>query len=171
MITQLAQFSSVEQIQGVNDRLDTLTLAQAAANQTQASVLVGKAVSYKTSQLNHTSGVPTPISAQIQGTPSSMTAVITDSQGRTVRTLNFGAQVPGPFTGTWDGRDLSGAEVPSGAYSVKLIATDASGNVIPTTTQASGKVTGINFVGGSPQLLVNGTQVPLGSVIEINQAV
>jgi flagellar basal-body rod modification protein FlgD len=171
MVAQLAQFSTLEQMQGVNDRLDTLALAQASANQTQASMLVGKSVSYKTSQLTHTSGAPTPISAQLQGSASAITAVISDASGNKVRTLNFGAQAAGVFSGTWDGRDQAGNELPSGAFTVTMTAVNDAGNQVPIATQSSGNVTGVTFVTGAAQLLVNGAQVPLNSVIEIDQAI
>src|SRR5918911_1658535 len=45
-IAQLAQFSSVEQLQGVSSRLDTLLLATASANQMNTASLVGKDVSF-----------------------------------------------------------------------------------------------------------------------------
>jgi flagellar basal-body rod modification protein FlgD len=46
-IAQLAQFSSLEQLQGVSSRLDSLLQATATASQLQTSALVGKTVSYR----------------------------------------------------------------------------------------------------------------------------
>ncbi len=47
-IAQLAQFSSLEQLQGVSSRLDTLLVAQTSGNQLTAASLVGKTVSWVT---------------------------------------------------------------------------------------------------------------------------
>src|SRR5690242_15281966 len=46
-IAQLAQFSSVEQLQNVSSRLDSLLLATASANQLSTASLVGKDVGFK----------------------------------------------------------------------------------------------------------------------------
>ena len=48
-IAQLAQFSSLEQLQGVSSRLDSLLLAVGSSNQLGAASLVGKDVTFKTS--------------------------------------------------------------------------------------------------------------------------
>src|SRR5450432_3182658 len=50
-VAQLAQFANVEQLQSVNQSLDTLLVAQSSSNQTQAIGLIGKNVSYKSSSV------------------------------------------------------------------------------------------------------------------------
>jgi flagellar hook assembly protein FlgD len=56
-----------------------------------------------------------------------VTAVITDSAGKSVRTLSADAD-EGKGTLTWDGRTAGGAPVPDGRYTVTFAARDAAGN-------------------------------------------
>jgi hypothetical protein len=51
---------------------------------------------------------------------------IYDSSGRVVRTLDDGRKPAGSYSATWDGRDKSGEELPSGIYFCRLRAGDAT---------------------------------------------
>src|SRR5262245_61991177 len=50
-VAQLAQFASVEQLQGANSRLDGLLVSSAAAQQLSAVSLVGREVTYRSGAL------------------------------------------------------------------------------------------------------------------------
>ncbi len=64
-------------------------------------------------------GVPTSINTTIF-TPGPVSIRVYDSDGRPLRTLFDGARAAGAFTVTWDGRNASGASVPSGLYFVAV---------------------------------------------------
>jgi flagellar basal-body rod modification protein FlgD len=169
-VAQLAQFSNLEQLQGVNTRLDSLTVGQAGANQQAAANLVGKDVSYKSSSVAWTQGTSgAAIGAQLTSQATTVTATIKDPSGAVVRTLRYGAEPAGNFSATWDGLDDHGNVLPSGTYTLSVAAADGSGKAITTTAQGSGRVTGVSFATGSAQLVVNGQFVPLSDVIEVDQ--
>ena len=169
-VAQLAQFSNVEQLQGVNSRLDSLALGQAGANQQAAANLVGKSVAFKSNQVHLDSGAPATIGGQLSGAATSVIAVITDASGRTIRTLPLGGGQAGSFSGAWDGRDDAGNLAATGDYTVKLVAADGSGKTVGVTGQSTGKVTGVSFATGAAQLIVNSIRVDLSNVIEVDQA-
>jgi flagellar basal-body rod modification protein FlgD len=169
-IAQLAQFSSVEQLQSANENLGNLLLAQAAANQTSAAGLVGKDVQFRTTEVQLGTG-PATLSAQLDSAATSVSATISDSTGHVVRTLDAGSSPAGALSLAWDGRDESGSPVGPGAYTVSITALDARGNAVPVTQSATGRVSGISFAGGVPRLVVDGQQISLSDVIEIDQPI
>ncbi|HUJ24572.1 MAG TPA: flagellar hook capping FlgD N-terminal domain-containing protein [Myxococcales bacterium] len=168
-VAQLAQFSNVEQLQTANSTLSSLLTAQAAGNQTAATSMVGKDVQWRSSQVQLGAG-PATLHAQLDSSAAAVTATITDSTGRTVRTLQVADAGAGPLNISWDGRDDSGNALPPGTYGFNVTAADMSGNPVNVTQSASGLVTGISFAGGTAQLIVNGQDVNLSDVIEIDQA-
>src|SRR5213076_3542955 len=64
-VAQLAQFSSLEQMQNVNSTLQSLLVGQASQNNTGAINLVGKDVRYKTDQITLEQGQTATTSAKL----------------------------------------------------------------------------------------------------------
>jgi flagellar basal-body rod modification protein FlgD len=168
-IAQLAQFSSVEQLQNLGSRLDTLLLAQASSNQMMAASLVGKTVSFTSSQVAlPAAGQPVQVAAT-SSAAAAVVAVVQDASGKTVRTLALGSQPAGPFTFSWDGRDDRGNALPAGAYGVKLTAKAADGSSVTVKSQGSGLVQGVSFDSGAAELVVNGVHVKMTDVVQVSQ--
>ena len=165
-VAQLAQFSNVEQLQTANSTLTSLLTASAAANQTAATSMVGKDVQWRSSQVQ----LGGTIHAQLAGNAAQVTATISDSTGRTVRTLQVSSASAGALSLPWDGKDDSGNALPPGAYGFDVAASDLRGNAVGVTTAASGHVSGVSFANGVAQLIVDGQAVNLSDVVEIDQA-
>jgi flagellar basal-body rod modification protein FlgD len=166
-IGQLAQFSSLEQVQATNSRLDSLLLAQASANQTAASSFIGKDVLYRTSDvaLTETGGK---IVARSSASASTLTATITDAKGKVVRTISLQDVPAGPLTIPWDGLSDTGVKLPNGTYSVQVEAKDARGQAVTVQPEGRAKVTGVTFSEGYPQLIVNDLPINMSDVIEVS---
>jgi flagellar basal-body rod modification protein FlgD len=168
-VTQLAQYSEVEQMTSVNSNLQSLILAQSSGNQTAATSLVGKDVSFRSSQLTLAGGQAVPISGTLTADVASVSAQISDASGRVVRTLRSGAAAAGSFRASWDGKDDAGNSLPDGTYSIALAGQDAQGNAVDVLSQGSGRVTGVSYASGSARLIVGGNLVSLADVIEVDQ--
>lgn len=168
-VAQLAQFSSLEQMQNVTARLDSLLSATTTSTQVTAASLVGKAVTYDAGGVDLTAGQPAAMQVQLGGA-ATVTAVIQDASGRTVRTLALGAHAAGTFDLSWDGLDGSGGALPSGHYTVALSAKDATGASVAVQGLAKGTVQGVQVGTGGTSLVVGGTTVNLSDVIEITQS-
>src|SRR6266542_704728 len=126
-IAQLAQFSSVEQLQNLTSRLDTLLLATASTNQMSTASLVVKDVAFKADGVDVAAGVSSPLQIKLPAR-ATVTAVVQDASGRTVRTLPMGVRDAGTFDLGWDGRGDGGAPLPAGHYTVKLSAKGTDGS-------------------------------------------
>mgnify|MGYP003343091163 CR=1 FL=1 len=168
-VAQLAQFSNLEQLQSANQSLQSLLLLQAGMSQTSDAALVGKQVLYTTSSLSVDQGHPADMQATLDGSATQVTAVITDSSGKTVRTLNLGSQSQGQVHLGWDGRDDQGRQVSDGAYTVKFVAVDGAGHGVNVTQAARGLVDAVSFKNGYAELLIGSERVKLADVQEIGQ--
>jgi flagellar basal-body rod modification protein FlgD len=169
-VSQLAQFSSVEQMTSMNDTMSQLLIAQAGANQTNTASLVGKSVTVSDSNVTLGGTTPVALGGTLAGTAAVVTVKITNSAGTVVRTLTESGGAAGNWKGAWDGKDDNGVALPAGTYSIALSGTDVSGNAITCAPTSTGVVTGVSFVNGAARLVVNGNSVPLSSVTEIDAA-
>jgi len=169
-VAQLAQFSSLEQAQNMNKTLDSLAMAAATTNSTTAASFIGRTATYTSNQVAITTGGGGVIQAQLASSATTVTATISDATGKAVRTLNLTNLGAGAQTITWDGKSESGTQLPGGTYTVKLEGKDAQKNSVDISQQGTALVTGIKFVGGVAQLIVNGLPIGMNSILAVNVA-
>jgi flagellar basal-body rod modification protein FlgD len=170
LASQLAQFSSVEQLTDVNTNLQQLMVSQGAQSQVADASLIGTQVMYSSNSVSLTAGQPVSLDASYATAPAQVTVTIQNSAGQTVRTMQLGPQPAGQSTVSWDGMDDNGNPLPSGNYTATITAADVSGNPITVTQESTGIVSGITFTNGYPQLVVNGVDIDLSNISQINQA-
>jgi flagellar basal-body rod modification protein FlgD len=168
-IAQLAQFSSLEQMQGVSSRLDSLLLAAASSNQMNTASLVGKDVSFKASGVDLADGTKPSLQVKIAAR-GAVACVVQDDSGRTVRTLALGTHDAGTFDLGWDGRDDRGNALPAGHYTVKVSARGADGSDLTAEARSSGRVQGVSFDGDAAELIIGTSHVKLADVVQITQS-
>jgi len=168
-VSQLAQFSSLEQAMTTNDKLSAMQLSESAMVNAQVASLVGKSVLVRTqSVIMPASGTPPPITLQLGADASKVSVSIQDASGTVVRVLDAGALAAGTQTVAWDGKNTSGNRVPAGSYTVAVTATDAQGQAVTVNSEVTGVVTGVAFDTGSAQLELGGsTRVNPSDVVEI----
>src|SRR6188508_3232356 len=95
-VAQLAQFSSLEQSVGINDRLDQLAQQNQGLQNSQVVQLVGKTATVKGSIVTlKGQGQTVPISFKTEGATKESTVVIKDQAGSTIRTLKVGPKAAG----------------------------------------------------------------------------
>lgn len=170
LTAQLAQFSSLEQLTGVNTRLDTLA---SAAKQTTGSALLnllGKQVSVDGGQLPITGGQVPPVTYQLAQASGRVTATVRDVAGEAVRVMDLGAQAAGAQTFTFDGRDGLGQPLADGVYRLEITAA-VPGAKAPTTVplQTLATVDGVDLGADPPTLLVGGQRIPFDQVREVHE--
>lgn len=160
-VAQLAQFSSLEGITTLNDTVSGLASSYSSSQALQASSLVGRSVIAQTDKavvdtsksLNGTVVVPTSVSAA--------TVKITNSEGKTIRTLEMGSQSAGNASFIWDGKDDAGAVAPAGTYTFGATATiDSKATSLITYLPATVNSVTISQTGGELMLNLAG----MGSV-------
>jgi flagellar basal-body rod modification protein FlgD len=170
-VSQLAQFSALEQALGTNSRLDTLSQQEAGVANSQTAALVGKSVTVRGSNVTTDgSGLAQPIGFTLNGAASQVTVTITDSSGKTVRTMQTGAHAAGLVNTAWDGRDGNGLLQTPGTYTVSVSAKDSSGTTVGVTQQTTGTLKAVSFDSGYTKLILdNGVEAPASDLLRVNQ--
>jgi flagellar basal-body rod modification protein FlgD len=173
-VSQLAQFSSLEQLINVNSKLDdfstTIASLQSTDQMGQAVALLGKTIKAQGNIFQVNSGEAGDVSCVLGGDASKVTVSIYNSSGTLVRTLEMGSQSGGEVDISWDTKDNSGNKVPDGTYSYKVNAVDASGASVTAATLVSGTVDEVLQDAGTVYLKVNGRVISLSSVLTVDDS-
>lgn len=171
-VAQLAQFSSLEQSIGINDRLDALAIQNQGMQNTQIVGLVGKEATVKGDIVTlNGQGSIVPISFTLDEAAQESTIVIRDAAGRTVRTIPVAAKAAGTVTVTWNGQNDAGNPQPAGPYKVTVTAKDADGSPVSLTQQSKGLVQSVSFDRGFPVIhLDSGVAAPVGDLLSVSPA-
>jgi len=167
MITQMAQFSGVEQQTDTNTLLTSLQGQVSALFQAQSSSLIGSNVEVTSSSLN-LSGGSASIGIQLPTAASKVALAIQNTAGQTVATMSPGAMAAGDQVVTWNGKDNNGNQLADGTYTVSIAATDPSGASVAATTTSYATVTAVNFSNGAIMVTAGGQQFPLSSISTIS---
>ena len=165
-ISQLATFSSLEQLQGINDGIQVTVLMNQAVNNSLATNLIGKEVMVTGDTVSLGDSGDVPFRLELAG-DARVSVSITDADGRVVRTMDLGSKSAGKSDETWDGKDDNGERLAAGTYHVKVTALDSGNVAVGATTRMRAKVEGVRFVEGIGYLVVGGQQVPLSDVEEV----
>jgi flagellar basal-body rod modification protein FlgD len=169
-VSQLAQFSALEQAMGTNKRLDFLTSQQQGVANTDVANLVGKSVTVKGSSVAlDGTGLAQPVHFSLGDGADKVTVSIKDSSGNTVRTMQVGAHAAGLVNVAGDGRDDNGLNQPAGNYTVQVDARNASGAPVDASMQTTGILTSVNYGNGYAQLVLdNGVSAPASDLLSVN---
>ena len=159
---QLAQFSSLERLDNINDQLKTMNLYQASVNSAQSVNLIGKQVSAKGNVIK-AEGASTDLVYNLSEDANKVSVKIYNKNGDLVDTLEFGNQKKGKNSVKWDCSGVS-----KGDYTFVVSATDVNGDNVGADTMTTGVVSGVTFKNGSPYLSINGQEISFGDVISVN---
>ena len=169
LVTQLAQFTSVEQAIETNQRLAALQGATATQGRTALAGLIGREVSADARTMHWRSDGSAPrVAFELQGSAQKVDVQITDASGRLVRSMHLGQMGVGGQSVPWDGRSDSNTIMPDGDYDVTLQATDANGKPVQAMTQTRGIVTGVGFDSGGASIVVGDIRLRPQDIQEIN---
>jgi flagellar basal-body rod modification protein FlgD len=158
MISQLAQFSQLEQTKQMTDALSSFVEQQNNANATNLVTLLGRQVTATGSSVSLTAGTPPSLSYQLAANASKVTVQVLNGAGAPVRTYALLNQNAGNQSIAWDGKDSSGNRLPPGIYSFAVTATAANGTPVTAQTTNTGTVSGIQFNSSGPMVVLESGQ-------------
>ena len=166
---QLAQFSSLEQLQNIEATLNGFEVYQSTLNNIQSSGFIGKSVTATGSMFGVNGGNPDPIRFDLVNDADSVYIQVYDDFGGFVTDIQAGARQAGEQQVAWDGQDSNGVAVADGAYTFTVMAMNSDGAVVSSNSYTTGIVTGVDYKTGATNLLINDREVPISSVIRIEE--
>jgi flagellar basal-body rod modification protein FlgD len=171
MLAQLAQFSSLEQLENMNTNLKSnlelnLLLTQ-VLNNTAAAGLVGKTIVASADNITLDSSGSAAVRFDLNGAAQRVVVTIKDQSGLTVRTMEAQGMAAGRNELSWDGKNADGKPVAAGTYSIAIQALDSEGKTVSATALFTGEVTSVRFKNGEAYLVVDGQEISIGDVLEI----
>lgn len=166
---QLAQFTSVEQLIGINEKLEMQGAASAQLaqnlNSTAALSVIGKDVLAVGDVVTVPEDGPAGITFGVGGAGGSATVRILDAQGKEVASQEIGYVGAGR-------QDLDVTEMTSdlapGTYRYAVEVVDESGEPVRVEEFARLRITGLRFGPDGPVLTAGELEIALADVIEIS---
>lgn len=169
-IAQLAQFSSLEQMQNIASGVEMLALTQTAATNSQMVNLIGKRVIVPGSSLSIDSENQNPVELRFSVDSETDTPpthiMIKDQDGDVVRTLEITDFNAGMNEIMFDGKDKDGNLLDAGNYTYKLV-DSSSMPVEGVSTYSNFVVDSVAYQGSNILLKSDGTTIDLGDVSEV----
>ncbi|KAA1173860.1 flagellar hook assembly protein FlgD [Marinobacter salinexigens] len=155
-IAQLAQFSSLEEIQNLSSTVDDAMGQFRSSQALQASAMVGKTVLAPSGVGILGSEGEVTGTIQVPASTGGVKLNVLNSSGELVRQLDLGASEPGVLSFSWDGTDGNGNSLPQGPYSIvasgsysggsEQLSTMVSANVDSVSLGQDGSIT-LNLAG------------------------
>ncbi len=168
---QLAQFSSLQQLQNLNTSMTTSINANYALtqsiNNTLSSTLIGKEVKIGGGSIQNTGQGSVQLGYTLPSNAVSASITVTDSNGNVVRTISNVPTASGDNKLSWNFSDNNGSSLPNGTYTYTVNATDVNGNSITATPFIEGIISGVQFGANGASLVVGNSQYQLSDVLEI----
>ena len=175
-VAQLAQFTSLEQLQEINAGMENLNTTMTGSQLMTATGFIGKDVVAKGNQITKLSAAGQVVTTRswftIDEAATKVQATILDSNGNPVHAEELGAFQAGTHQYIWDGKNSAGQEVGNGVYSLIISAQDKNDKaIIIQQQQLTARVVGVANENGVYQLVLDGGRVVnLMDVTEISQA-
>lgn len=169
--SQLAQFSSLEQLTNMNSSLETsinanLQLSQ-SVNNTMTAALIGKEVKLGVSSIKYNKEESVKIGFNLASEASTVSVKVYDKDGVLVRTFEPTDKSTGDHTIEWDFKDENGNKVNVGDYTFKVEAKNLQGADLTVGSWMQGIINGIRFGENGTRLVIGNSEYGLSDVSEI----
>ena len=165
-VSQLAQFSQLEQTAKQADLLQKSLDAQTASLQYTLLPMVGRQVSIDRPLTQLENGQAS-LTYALEKNAARVQITILDQSSQVVRTLDYTGLQAGLNQTQWDGKDSKGVAMPPGVYEYAISAVDQQGASVVATGHAQLTVTGIRMEDGQSKLAVGTITVDPSEVVEV----
>lgn len=163
--TQLAQFSSVEQLTNISDQIQQQQGSNRALarsiNNGVATDLIGRSVEASGNQFQWNGEGEQTLGMDLSAPASEVTVTIRNSAGTAVHTRTLENVGAGPKEITWDGTTEEGSRLPTGTYTFDVEATDGQGESVDGSQYVEGTVDRVTFGKDGTRLWVDGTKLSM----------
>ena len=166
--------SQLVQMTGVEQQLNTNSLLQQVVSNTSGGVsgavaMIGTNVKATSTTANLTNGQAQWV-YNLPAGAADLKVQVLDANGNVVAAQAPSDMSAGDHVFTWNGKNLAGSQLANGGtYSLQVSATDSTGAALTATSYVEGLVTGVTQNNGAASIIVNGSAVPVSSVISVNK--
>lgn len=165
-VSQMAQFSSLEQLINLNTSMTSLTDASNNQQMINATSYIGKQVTVSGNSIGKVTDAAanttsiTKFRYAPNDTVASGTITVRDADNNVIYTEDVGAKASGTtYEFTWSGLNSSGTAAPDGVYTVNLSLLNANGEAVLADQVVDAKVTGVVNDSGTVYLGLDGGQL------------
>ena len=171
-VAQMAQFSSLEQLQNMNQTMERSQGAdaelQAAFKNNLVTSLVGKAVEVPTQEVAY-DGETTEVAYRLGPQARSASLQILDARGQMVRELELDTSQAYNKV-EWDGKSVSGDKVPKGAYLAVVTAAGPGGVPVEADMLKRVRVDAVRYAGSEARIWADGRELALSDLRGVVEA-
>lgn len=166
--SQLAEFSSLEQMSNINQNVKNLSGTTEAINKLTSLSMLGKQVVLQKDTFS-LADEPVKLGYQLEKPATQVNLKIKDADGATVAQVEGDKVTAGNHFVSWDGQGLNGQDLPPGKYSFSV-------EVIRNGEHSKGKslvrseVTGLENQGSINRLLTELGPVGIQDILEVQEA-
>ena len=154
-VAQLAQFSSLEGINTLNDSVNNISSNFSSSQALQASSLVGRSIIIQTDKAMVDTSKSMTGSVAVTSAVGNVSVKITDKDGNVVRTVDMGAQSAGSQSFIWDGKNDKGEVAPAGTYTFNATTKNDKGEPLALATSLPATVTSVTLSKTGGEMLLN----------------
>ena len=175
-IAQLAQFTSLEQLQGINEGVGNLNTSMNQSQMVSATSFIGKDILANGAQITKVSDgkdiYTTDFMYTIDKPMAKGQVNVFDDKGNLVYSDTLTSKQAGTHAyNSWPGTNMNGKEVPDGTYKVIISCQDEDDKPVMPSTQFVGRVVGVENKDGVYSLvLAGGRTVKFTDVAEVYQS-
>ena len=149
-VSQMAQFSSLEQLINLNTSMSSLTTATNNDQMINATSYIGKEVTVSGNSIGKVTDATAKTTSitKFRYAPNdavaSGTITVRDADNNVIYTESVGAKASGTtYEFNWSGKDMSGAVAADGVYTVNLALLNSKGEAVISDQVVDAKVTGV----------------------------
>lgn len=168
-MSQMTEFSNLEQLINVNDGLDSMIGQQSLQAQLVAAGLVGREAQVAGSHIDLAGGTADTVQFYIPRDSERTHVNVYNEVGNLVEVVDLGGRNSGTHDFTWDGVLGDGSVATDGRYTFDVTAVDAAGQGITTQTQFTGRISSVAFDRGEAYLEIDGQMWSLGTILGISE--
>lgn len=147
--SQMAQLSTVNGINQLNNTLLALSGQMDVSQSMQAAGLIGKGVLVPGNKVslgvNDGVATATPFGIDVVSPAAKVIVSILGSDGQIAHKIDMGPQAAGVYSVDWDGTGEGGAPLNAGAYTVEVVALDANGQPVAAEPLTHGTVSSVAY--------------------------
>lgn len=171
---QLAQFSSLEQMQNMNDTLNmsldaNYLLTQSITN-TMTAGLIGKEVKIAGDTVTFEGQDQTTIGYELVAPAHEMEIIIYNEHNQKIKTFDNLELEAGQYKLNWDFTDDQGNKMPVGDYRVEINATGQSIKDMEVAQYFVGIIDGVRYSPNGTSIVVNDLEYQVSDIFEVVEA-